>query len=103
MYQVNSKLDHPPGKPPDNFFERANAPPPEHKESAKSRPLLKEYSSVFKEQLESGPIGVVPESVLMNEEAHFKPHHPVIKRDRDTTKCGVVFDGAAKSPGKIHP
>ena len=64
--------------------------------------MLKEYNGVFEEQLKSGIIEVVPESELMNEEAHFIPHHPVIKRDRDTTKCRVVFHGAAKSSGEIH-
>ena len=60
------------------------------------------YNGVFEEQLKSGIIEVVPESEQMNEEAHFIPHHPVIKRDRDTTNCKVVFDGAAKSPGEFH-
>ena len=36
---VNSKPGHPPGKPPENFYERANSPPPGNKESAKPRPL----------------------------------------------------------------
>ena len=68
----------------------------------KDTDLLKEYNGVFEQQLKSGIIEVIPESELMNEEAHVIPHHPVIKRDRDTAKCRVVFDGAAKSPGEIH-
>ena len=35
---VNSKPDHPPGKPQGNFCERENSPHPGHKESAKPRP-----------------------------------------------------------------
>ena len=36
---VNSKPDHPPGKPPGNIFGRANSPLPGHKESVKPPPL----------------------------------------------------------------
>ena len=36
---VNSKPDHPLGKPQGHFYERANSPTPAHKESVKLRPL----------------------------------------------------------------
>ena len=40
---VNSKLDHPPGQTPEEFFERADSQPLGQKESAKPRPLLQKY------------------------------------------------------------
>ena len=40
MYQSIPSLTMPPGRPPGtDFFERANSPSPEHKESVKIRPL----------------------------------------------------------------
>ena len=39
IYQSIPSLTIPPGKPAGNLCERANSPPPGHKESAKPRPL----------------------------------------------------------------
>ena len=39
MYQSIPSLTIPRGKVPRNLFERANSSPPEHKESAKPRPV----------------------------------------------------------------
>ena len=54
--------------------------------------LLKQYDDVFMEQLSTRIIELVPESEYDNNEAYFLPHQPVVKTDRDTTKCHVVFD-----------
>ena len=58
--------------------------------------LLKQYDNVFMEQLSTGIIERVPESEYDNNEAYFLPHQPVVKTDRDTTKCCVVFDASLK-------
>ena len=58
--------------------------------------LLKQNDDVFMEQLSTGIIERVPESEYDNNEAYFSPHQPVVKTDRDTTKCRVVFDASSK-------
>ena len=30
---------------------------------------------------------------------HYLPHHPMVRRDKDTTKLGVVYDAPARSSG----
>ena len=57
--------------------------------------LLKQYDDVFMEQLSTG-IERVPESEYDNNEAYFLQHQPVVKTDRDITKCRVVFDASSK-------
>ena len=57
---------------------------------------LKQYDDVFMEQLSTGIIERVPESEYDNDEAYFLPHQPVVKTDRDTTKCLIVFDASSK-------
>ena len=62
--------------------------------------LLEQYDDVFQEQLSLGIIERVKQSEYESSEAHFLPHQPVIKIDRDTTKCRVVFDASAKYKDK---
>ena len=59
--------------------------------------LLNEYDSIFKDQLKQGVIEQVPEGELTKGMTHFICHHAVIRKDHDTTKVRVVFDGSAKS------
>ena len=64
--------------------------------------LLEEYDSIFKEQLKNGIIEYVPENQLISEKTHFLCHHAVVRKDHDTTKIRIVFDGSAKSqPDKL--
>ena len=61
--------------------------------------LLNEYNKIICDQLEAGIIERVPEtSDSSNEETriNFLPHHPVIRKDKDTTKVRIVYDGSAK-------
>ncbi|CAB4033147.1 Hypothetical predicted protein [Paramuricea clavata] len=56
------------------------------------------YNKIICDQLEAGIIERVPEtSDSSNEKTriNFLPHHPVIRRDKDTTKVRVVYDGSA--------
>ena len=64
--------------------------------------LLEEYDSIFQEQLKNGIIEYVPENQLISEKTHFLCHHAVVRKDHDTTKVRIVFDGSAKSqPDKL--
>ena len=62
--------------------------------------LSEQYDDIFQEQLSSGVIERVKQSEYERSEAYFLPHQPVIKIDRDTTKCRVVFDASAKDKEK---
>ena len=52
--------------------------------------LLREYDSIFKEQLHSGIIERVPTDEEDKANAHFICHHGVIKLDRETTQGQIV-------------
>ena len=61
--------------------------------------LLNEYNKIICDQIEAGIIERVPEtSDFSNKETriNFLPHHPVIRKDKDTTKVRIVYDGSAK-------
>ena len=59
--------------------------------------LMSEYDNIFKDQLANGIIEQVPTAEENLGTAHFLSHHGIVRRDRETTKLRVVFDGSAKS------
>ena len=59
--------------------------------------LLREYNSIFQQQLQQGIIEYVPEGQKNEGKPHFICHHAVVRKDHDTTKLHIVFDGSAKS------
>ena len=60
--------------------------------------ILCEYNSVIQKQLELGIVQYVsPSDFGTFGEVHYLPHHPVIKRDRNTTKVRVVYDASSKA------
>jgi hypothetical protein len=68
--------------------------------------LLEEYNNTINDQLEKGVVEEVPPEELGNAEnqasgeeiqIHYMPHHAVVRKDKDTTKLRVVYDGSAKS------
>ena len=63
----------------------------------KDPPLRQEYDAIIKEQLKSGIIEKVPEGTENKADAKNISHHCVIRRDHDTTKVRIVFDGSAKN------
>ena len=68
------------------------------KKLLKNSGILDEYHQVIQDQLEKGII----ERVSMQHPGkvnHYMPHHPVIRRERSTTKVRVVYDGSAKCSG----
>lgn len=68
----------------------------------KAKPeLLSEYDKIIKEQEQNGIVKRAPvkniESDLEAKRVHCSPHHAVVRKDRETTKLRVVYDGSAKS------
>ena len=68
--------------------------------------LLTEYNRIIQEQMQKGIIEPVevnqPENLnssSLNHDGnpiHYIPHHVVIRRERDTTKIRIVYDGSAR-------
>ncbi|PFX29435.1 Exonuclease [Stylophora pistillata] len=72
----------------------------------KSEPnLLNEYDNIIQEQRKKGIVEIVPETEdqtleedkLSTRRIHYAPHHAVLRRDRETTKVRIVYDGSAKN------
>ena len=64
----------------------------------RDKALLTEYNKILETQLEEGIIEVVPATKINSqEEAHYLPHHGVVRRDRDTTKLRIVLDALARA------
>ena len=68
----------------------------------KAKPeLLSEYDNIIKEQEQNGIVERAPvkniENDLEAKRVHYSPHHAVVRKDRETTKVRVVYDGSAKS------
>ena len=63
--------------------------------------LRQEYDAIIQEQLKSGIIEKVPEGTENKADVKFIPHHCVIRRDHDTTKVRIVFDGSARSSNDV--
>ena len=72
-----------------------------HHKLRKEPKLLQEYDHIIKEQEKQGIVEKIPsnleESKIANTEGiHYSPHHAVIRKDRETTKVRIVYDGSAK-------
>ena len=80
-----------------------------HSKLKKEPNLLREYDDIIQEQRKKGIIEIVP---TPNEETleetqldckiamkgiHYSPHHAMIRRERETTKVRIVYDGSAKN------
>lgn len=64
--------------------------------------LLREYHQIIEEQLSKGIVErVAAEKDNEKENVHYLPHHAVIRRDRETTKLRIVYDGSAKPPNVL--
>ena len=59
---------------------------------------MEKYDTVFKEQKDLGIIEEVSESSALGE-AHYIPHHLVIRDDHSTTKLRTGFDASCKTDG----
>ena len=58
--------------------------------------LMAEYDAIFREELLAGIIEQVPVSRENEVGVHFMPHHGVVRKDHETSKLRIVFDGSAK-------
>ncbi|XP_057297885.1 uncharacterized protein LOC130628870 [Hydractinia symbiolongicarpus] len=56
--------------------------------------LAVQYNDVFADYESKQIIEKVPESEIACENAHYLPHHPVVRQDKSTTKVRPVFDGS---------
>ena len=56
--------------------------------------ILREYNNTIQEQYHKGIIESCDPS--HNGSAHYLPHHAVIRKERETTKLRIVYDGSAK-------
>ena len=57
--------------------------------------LLKEYDRIIQEQLSKGIVEPVPSDSLQDG-VHYLPHHGVIRRDKQTTKLRIVYNGSMR-------
>ena len=67
--------------------------------------LIEEYNQIIEDQMRQGIVEKVPaeeDKVKESKSMHYLPHHAVIRRDRETTKLRVVYDGSAKPSGRDH-
>ena len=61
--------------------------------------LLQEYDQIIQQQIRDRIIETVPDDEIENTDSksvHYLPHHGVVRRDRETTKLRIVYDGSAK-------
>ena len=59
--------------------------------------VLKEYQAIIQEQVKAGVVERVEEDGTGElGEVHYLAHHPVIRRDKQTTRVRVVYDASAK-------
>ena len=65
--------------------------------------LIREYNQIIEEQLSKGIVErVAADKDSEEEDVHYLPHHAVIRRDRETTKQRIVYDGSAKPRERTH-
>ncbi len=60
---------------------------------------FQEYDKVVRDQVDQGIVEVVASGDPDVEGVHYLPHHPVIRRDKATTRLRIVFDASAKVDG----
>ena len=63
--------------------------------------LLQEYDKIIQEQARAEIIEKVPNLNSTNEHntknVYYSPHHAVVRKDRETTKVRIFYDGSAKN------
>jgi len=70
-----------------------------HHQLRKELNLLSDCDKIIREQEQAGIVERVPEEETTSDKsrAYYSPHHAVIRKDRETTKVHIVYDGSAKS------
>ncbi len=64
--------------------------------------VLNEYDNIINDQLNSGILEIVPKTeqtkaFTKNNTVHYLSHFGVVRKNNETTKLRIVFDGSAKS------
>lgn len=63
--------------------------------------LLHEYDKIIQEQVQTDIVEKVPnlnnENKPISKRVYYSPHHAVVRKDRETTKIRIVYDGSAKN------
>ena len=59
--------------------------------------LLMEYDKIIQDQLKKGIVELAPPT--NPEREHYLPHHPVIRRDKATSKVRIVYDASTRVNG----
>ena len=63
--------------------------------------MLRRYNNTIQEQIQTGIMEDVPADAKPSTQAHYFPHHAVVRTDKSTTKLQTVYDASAKTNG--HP
>ena len=63
--------------------------------------ILEEYDNIVKMQIADGVVEPVPQKPD-GERVSYIPHHPIIRKDAETTKLRIVYDASAKSRKYNH-
>ena len=62
--------------------------------------LLAEYDKIISEQTCKGIVSDVdPDEPVEVGHTHYLPHHAVLREDKKTTKCRIVYDASSKTVG----
>ncbi|XP_028413524.1 uncharacterized protein LOC114536361 [Dendronephthya gigantea] len=76
-----------------------------HRKMLQQPELLQEYDQIIQQQIQDGIVEKVPDEeieITNDESVNYLPHHGVIRRDRETTKLRIVYDGSAKPPDREY-
>ena len=71
-----------------------------HHKLRKEPSLLSEYDIIIQDQLKGGIVKKVPAKDLkkkLTSQSYYLPHLAVIRKDRETMKLRIVYDGSAKA------
>lgn len=65
--------------------------------------LLALYKNFINEYIRLGHASIIDinQYDLSKDPVYFLPHHPVVRMDKKTTKCRIVFDGSMKTNKKV--
>lgn len=62
--------------------------------------ILREYDAIIRNQIENNIIEPIEDPFSSaTAKVHYLPHHPVIRKDKSTTKVRIVYDASARSNG----
>ena len=84
-------------------FQQAKKPLSSLLHRLKSDPeTAEEYDRIIREQIHGGiteEVDGTAEGTAGMDRIHYLPHHPIVKREKTTTKVRVVYDASVSSHG----